>query len=164
MGRKQSLKKLAVILACGACMFQMAVIPAAAETSEESPYLWETFADENTDTVEDIATPRARGDVLNRGYIKLTNKDGKAAIYGETLGIYKSDEIGLELYLEKYNGTTFSSYADWSYVKHNVYTTEASLTVSVPKGYYYSLRGYHYVKNDGLHESVGTATSGLQIK
>lgn len=164
MGRKQSLKKLAVILVCGACMLQMAVISAAAETSEESPYLWETFADENTDTVEDVVTPRARGDVLNRGYVRLSNVDGRASIYGETLGIYKSDEIGLELYLEKYSGVTFNSYDDWSYVGYNVYDVDASLTVSVPKGYYYRLRGYHYVKNDGLHEAVGTMTDGLQIK
>lgn len=164
MGRKQSLKKLAVILVCGACMFQMAVIPAAAETSEESPYLWETFADENTDTVEDVATPRARGDVLNRGYVRLSNVDGRASIYGETLGNYRSDEIGLELYLDKYNGTTFNSYDDWSYVGHNVYDIDASLTVSVPKGYYYRLQGYHYVSDDGLFESAGTMTNGLQIK
>lgn len=164
MGRKQSLKKLAVMTVCSACMFQMAAIPAAAESLGNAPYLWEIFADENTDTVEDVATPRARGDVLNRGYVRLSNVDGRASIYGETLGNYKSDEIGLELYLEKYNGTTFNSYDDWSYVGYNVYDVDASLTVSVPKGYYYSLRGYHYVKNDGLHESVSTATSGLPIK
>ena len=81
-----------------------------------------------------------------------------------TISLIKSDEIGLELYLEKYNGTTFSSYDDWNFIEHNVYYVDASLTVSVPKGYYYSLRGYHYVKNDGLHESVGTMTDGLQIK
>lgn len=161
---KQSLKKLAVVAACGACILQIAAIPAAAETSEDSPYLWETFTDENTDTVEDVATPRARGDVLNRGYIKLTNADGKAAIYGETLGIYQSDEIGLELYLEKYNGTTFNSYDDWSYVKYSAYTVDASLTVLVPQGYYYRLRGYHYVKDNGLAEAVSTMTNGLPIK
>ena len=155
---------MAVTMVCGVCTFQIAVFPAMANTSENSSYLWETFDDEVLDTVEDVATPRARGDVLNRGYIKLSNVDGKAAIYGETLGNYRSDEIGLELYLEKYSGTTFNSYADWSYVKYNVYTTEASLTVSVPKGYYYRLQGYHYVKNDGLHEAVGTMTDGLQIK
>ena len=164
MGRKQSLKKLAVMTVCGACMFQMAVIPAAAETSEESLYLWETFADEGTDTVEDVATPRARGDVLNRGYVRLSNVNGRASIYGETLGNYRSDEIGLELYLDKYNGTTFDSYDDWSYVGYNVYDVDASLTVSVPKGYYYSLQGYHYVSDDGLFESAGTMTNGLQIK
>lgn len=164
MGRKQSLKKLAVMTVCGTCVLQMAVIPAAAETSEESPYLWGTFADENTDTVEDVATPRARGDVLNRGYIKLTNVDGKAAIYGETLGNRKSDEICLELYLEKYSGVAFNSYDDWRYMGHNVYDVDASLTVSVPKGYYYRLRGYHYVSDNGLFEAVSTMTNGLQIK
>ena len=164
MGIKQSLKKLAVMAVCGACMFQMAVIPAAADSLENAPYLWETFADENTDTVEDVATPRARGDVLNRGYVRLSNVDGRASIYGETLGIYKSDEIGLELYLEKYSGSNFFSYDDWSFVKQNVYYVDASFNVSVPKGYYYRLRGYHYVKNDGLAEAVSTTTSGLPIK
>lgn len=164
MGRKQSLKKLAVMTVCGICMFQMAAIPAAAETLEDNFYLWKAFADEGTDTVEDVATPRARGDVLNRGYIKLTNADGKAAIYGETLGNYQSDEIGLELYLDKYNGTTFVSYDDWSFIDRNVYFVDASFTVSVPKGYYYSLQGYHYVSDNGMFEAVSTMTNGLQIK
>lgn len=164
MGIKQSLNKIAVMLGCGICMLQMVAFPAMADTSENNSYLWETFAGEDTDIVEDVATPRARGDVLNRGYIRLSNVDGKASIYGETLGIYKSDEIGLELYLEQYNGTKFVSYDDWSYVKYNVYTVDASLTVSVPKGYYYGLQGYHYVKDDGLAEAVSTMTNGLQIK
>lgn len=164
MGRKQSLKKLAVMTVCGACMFQMATISAAADVPEDESCLWETFVGEDTDTVEDTATPRARGDVLNKGYIRLSNIDGKASVYGETLGNYLSDEICLELYLEKYSGTTFNSYADWSYVKHNVYYVDASLTVSVPKGYYYRLQGYHYVSDDGLFEAVGTMTDGLQIK
>lgn len=164
MGIKQSLKKLAVIVACGVCTFQIITIPAAADTSKTSSYLWEMFADEDTDTVEDTAIPRARGDVLNKGYIRLSNVDGKASVYGETLGNYLSDEICLELYLEKYNGTKFVSYDDWSYVEHNVYYVDASLTVTVPKGYYYSLRGYHYVSDNGMFEAVSTMTDGLQIK
>lgn len=161
---KTSLKKLAVAAGCGACLVQAAVVPAAAETIEPQDYLWEEFAPAGTGTVEDTVTPRARGDIMNRGYIKLSNVNGKAAIYGETLGIAQPDEIGLELYLEQYSGTTFNSYDDWSYVRYNSSTVEASLTVSVPKGYYYRLRGYHYVKDGGMFEAGSTMTDGLPIR
>ena len=162
--KKQSLKKLPVAMVCAACLLPMGAVPAAAAETEASPYIWGGFAEEGTDTVEDIVTPRARGDVMNRGYIRIGNSDGKAVIYGETLGNHLSDEIGLELYLEKYNGSTYDSYASWSYVKYNVYDIDASFTLSVPKGYYYRLRGYHYVKDDGLFEAGSTMTNGLKIQ
>ena len=160
---KCSLKKLAVILGCGLCIGQLAVDTALADTTESNAYLWSNFASEGETSVEDIATPRARGDILNRGYIKLSNTDGEAGIYGETLGNFVVDEVGLELYLEKYNGSIFTSYDSWEYVAYNTYHNTQSLIKPVDKGYYYRLRGYHYVADDDLYESVITTTSGLPI-
>ena len=162
---KHSLKKLAVFLGSSICVLQIAVIPVMANVSEENNYLWKSLAPEGETSVEDTATPRARGDILNKGYVRLSNVDGKAAIYGETLGNFVSlDEVGLELYLEKYDGTTFNSYKDWSYVDYNTSDIAATFLETVEKGYCYCLRGYHYVIDDDLYEAVSTTTNGLPIK
>ena len=162
--KKQSLKKLPVAMVCAACLLPMAAVPAAAAETEASPYIWEDFAEEEADMVEDVVTPRARGNMFNRGYIQLNNSDGKATIYGETLAYYVVDEIQLELYLEKYNGSTYDSYASWSYVGYNVSDVSKGFTLSVPKGYYYRLRGYHLVRDNGAAEAGSTETSGLKIQ
>ena len=160
---KHLLKKTAALLGCGIGLVQMAGIPVMAETTESSQYLWSGFASDGETSVEDTATPRARGDILNRGYVKLSNLDGQAGIYGETLCNHTIDEVGLELYLEKYNGSIFTSYADWERIETNSYQALEALTVSVDKGYYYRLRGYHYAIDDDMYESVITTTSGLPI-
>lgn len=161
---KHTLKKMAVLLGSSICFLQMAVIPVMAETTEESQFLWSDFASDGVMSVEDTATPRARGDILNRGYVKLSNLDGRAGIYGETLCNFALEEVGLELYLEKYNGSMFTSFGSWDCIEYNTYQALKALTVSVDKGYYYRLRGYHYAANDGLYENVITTTDGLPIK
>ena len=66
---KHSLKKLAVFLGSSICVLQIAVIPVMANVSEENNYLWKSLAPEGETSVEDTATPRARGDILNKGYV-----------------------------------------------------------------------------------------------
>lgn len=161
---RQSLKKWAVIVGCSMCVMQITVISAKAETLNENPVHWNKFASIEEDYVEDTATPRARGDILNRGYVRLSNLDGKASIYGETLCNHVIEEIGLEMYLEKYNGNSYVSYDSWNYVEYNTYEATETFNKSVDKGFYYRLRGYHYALDDVLFESVSTTTNGLPIK
>ena len=160
---KHSLKKLAVLLGCGFCIGQMTVVTVLADTNESSSYLWSGFASEGETSVEDTATPRARGDVMNRGYIKLTNHEGEAGIYGETLGNSVIDEVGLELYLEQYDGSVFNSYKSWEFVNYDTYHNTQSFIEPVAHGYYYRLRGFHYAVDDDYYESASTMTNGLPI-
>lgn len=161
---KHSLKKIAVIVGSSICAFQMVNISVMAEVPENTSYRWENFASEEETSVEDTATPRARGDILNCGHVKLSNLDGNAGIYGETLCNFTLDEVGLEIYLEKYDGTVFNSYKDWSYVTYNTYHNTKALTTTVDKGFYYRLQGYHYAIDDELFETANTMTNGLPIK
>ena len=113
--------------------------------------------------VEDTYIPRARGRVFNQGYIQLSDLDGKAGIHGETLASVDADEVGLYLYLEQYNGNSFSTYDYWKTVEYNASMNIKGYTISVPQGYYYRLRGFHYVDADGIYENGSTMTDGLKI-
>ena len=83
--------------------------------------------------MEDTYTPRTRGRVFYQGYIQLTDHDGVAGIHGETLAEVEADEVGLNLYLEKYNGSNFDSYKYWKTVEYNVSKNIKSYQISVPK-------------------------------
>ena len=72
---KHTLKICAVLLACSSYVVLVAAIPAKADVQNEIPYLWSEFASDDITSVEDVVTPRARGDILNRGYVRLTNTD-----------------------------------------------------------------------------------------
>lgn len=161
---KHTLKKCAVLLACSSYVVLVAAIPAKADVQNEIPYLWSEFASDDITSVEDVVTPRARGDIFNRGYVRLTNTDGKAGIYGETLCNTEIEEVGLELYLEKYNGSMFTSYDSWDYIEYNTYHNTKTFIKTVDKGYYYRLRGYHYALDAELFEDGITTTDGLPIK
>ena len=154
---KQYLKRMAAVLTGISCL-AVCVLPAMAETEEK-----DNTAVEAPRAVEDSYTPRARGRVFVRGYIQLTDHDGVAGVYGETLAAVDAEEVGLYLYLEKYNGSDYDSYQYWKTVEYNESMNVKSYRVSVPKGYYYRLRGFHYVDADGIYENGSTMTDGLKI-
>lgn len=150
-------KKIAGIVV-GISSVTFLVMPVMAETSDRG-----TINTEATGVVEDTYIPRAKGRVFVRGFIQLTDLDGKAGIYGETLAAIDADEVGLYLYLEKYDGDSFSTYDYWKTVEYNDSMNVKGYTISVPQGYYYRLRGFHYVDADGIYENGSTMTDGLKI-
>ena len=115
--------------------------------------------------VSDYAQVLQKDAYLSGGSVKLVDKgSGKISIYGSTNGYQRCDTVYLNIYLERStNGRNFYSYLSWEYSASNVSSLSKSFTKSVPKGYYYRLRGYHAAKEGGVKESTSTTTSGLYI-
>ena len=115
--------------------------------------------------VSDYAQVLQKGAYLSGGSVKLVDKgSGKISIYGSTNGYQRCDTVYLNIYLERStNGRNFYSYLSWEYSASNVSSLSKSFTKSVPKGYYYRLRGYHAAKEGGVKESTSTITGGLYI-
>lgn len=157
---KHNRKKIVGILAGMSCIM-VSALPAAANEGEVE--VWNGQAPEGTIVVEDTYVSRTRGQVFLQGFIQLSDLDGKAGVYGETLGRVDAEEVGLNLYLEKYNGSSFDSYRYWKTTEYNTSMNIKGYTVSVPQGYYYRLRGYHYVDANGIYENGSTVTEGLKI-
>ena len=147
------------VVAVGSCLASLPFGMLSAEAKSLKP----SEKEQNSIAVEDTYIPRTRGRVFYQGYIQLTDHDGVAGVYGETLAAVDADEVGLNLYLEKYNGSSFNTYDYWKTIEYNENTNIKSYRVSVPQGYYYRLRGFHYVDADGIYENGSTMTDGLKI-
>lgn len=148
----------------GILAVQAMTLPVNAQTeNKEVPVRWENFISQGSAFVEDTYMPRIRSSVMYSGYIRLEDENGKAGVYGETLAIRKSDIVGLELYLDQYTGGSYGTYTYWHSEEQNTSKNIKSYTVSVPKGYYYRLHGYHYVEDGSDFENGETLTQGLKI-
>ena len=140
----------------------MTVLSVGAETEREIP-MWEEFASKKMNYVEDTYSPLTKGLLMYHGYVKLEEQDGKAGIYGETLAFRDADEVGLNLYLDKYNGTNYGTYTYWKTIEYNTSMNIKSYSIWVPQGYYYRIHGYHYVEDGSDFENGETLTDGLLI-
>lgn len=132
-------------------------------TEAREGVFWNEFAPEGVSEVEDTFRPRIRSSLMYSGYIKLADDNGKAGVYGETLALRTCDRVGLNLFLDRYNGESYGNYTLWETVETNTSMNMKSYTVSVPKGYYYRLHGYHYVEDGSDFENGETLTQGLKI-
>lgn len=155
-------RKIAGFLLGTLALAQLAAVPVSAAAAETEGQ-WEEFAPEGTTQVEDTYRPIMRTDIMYSGYIKLENDSGKAGVYGETLAIRDADEVGLDLYLDRYTGNGYMSYTYWKTVEYNTSMNIKSYTVSVLPGYYYRLHGYHYVDDATAFDNGETITQGIKI-
>ena len=152
----------AIILLCG---FSPEVYAdTEKEVTETVVPVYHYFTETETE-VGDTAYAIQKGAYLSSGGLKLTDKGGgKVGIYGDTTVTQVCDKLYLDIYLERSsNGRNFYSYLSWEYTASNAGSLAKSFTKSVPKGYYYRLRGYHAAKEGGVKESTSTITGGMYI-
>ena len=83
--------------------------------------------------------------------------------FGYTFAYHDCDSIDLYLYIEKLVGNSWQSYKSFKFTDENVSTLSKSITLQVPSGYSYRLRGYHRTYNDGRQESASTVTEGVYV-
>lgn len=134
------------------------IIPVAAET------LTDDVLETTEDSAEDTTYSMLRGNNLNLGTTKIVKlASNKVGINGRTQCHHVCDKVYLEIYLERKVNGTYSVYKSWSFTADNVSNLNKDLTVIVPSGYYYRVRGYHAAK-DGSKESTKTLTSGILVK
>ena len=149
----KKVKKLLGILLFSTILVIANTIPAAAESLLDDITETETTEDFSEDTEYSML----RGVNLNLGTTKITKvASNKVAINGRTQCHHVCAKV------RKVNGT-YSVYKSWSFTADNASKLNKDLTVIVPSGYYYRVRGYHAAK-DGSKESVTTVTKGVLIK
>ena len=105
-----------------------------------------------------------RGNNLNFGTTAINKlASNKVAISGITQCHHVCSTVYLTLTLERKVKGTYSTYKSWEFTASNATNLDKNLTVLVPSGYYYRVRGYHAAK-DGSKESVSTLTKGVLVK
>lgn len=122
-----------------------------------------------TETAEDYAEDTSysllRGNNLNYGNVKIQKiSSNEIAIHGLTQCHHSCDTVYLYLYLERKVNGSYGTYKYWRFEANNVTSLSRELSVIVPSGTYYRVRGYHAAKDGGLKESTSTLTSGIMVK
>ncbi len=154
---KRITKKLLAIICLIVCFSLTNIIPVMAE---------ELITDLETedDFSEDTAYSVLRGNNLNFGTTTVKKlASNKVAVSGITQCHHECDTVYLNLYLERKVNGTYSTYKSWKFTSSNASNLTKDITVIVPSGYYYRVRGYHAAK-DGSKESLTTLTKGVLVK
>lgn len=102
---------------------------------------------------------------LSYGNMKIQKLSStKIAINGMTQCHKKCSKVYLYIYLERKVDGNYGTYKYWKFDASNVSNLTKGLTVIVPSGTYYRVRGYHAASNGGVKESTSTLTSGIKVK
>lgn len=116
------------------------------------------------DYAEDTAYSILRGNNLSFGTTSVKKMaSNKVGVSGITQCHHNCSKVYLSLYLERKVNGTYITYKSWDFTASNASNLTKDITVIVPSGYYYRVRGYHAAK-DGSKESVKTLTKGVLIK
>ncbi len=154
---KEKMKKITRIICLIVCLGLMNIVPVMAQEVVDDI---ETDADFAEDTTYSVL----RGNNLNYGTTTIKKlASNKVGISGITQCHHSCNKVYLSISLERKVNGTYSTYKDWDFTASNVSNLTKDITVIVPSGYYYRVRGYHAAK-DGSKESVTTLTSGVLIK
>ncbi len=126
---------------------------------------WERESEDiNGDYAEDIQYGLTRGNLFNYGCSTITKlSSNKITVSGTTMAHRTCDTLYLYLYLERKVDGSYGTYKYWNYSDTDLFDLSRSLTVTVPSGYYYRVRGYHAAKDGGVKESRTTLTNGIYI-
>lgn len=124
------------------------------------------ITDEETteEWAEDTSYNMMRSNNLNCGSMTIKKLSStKIAINGITQCHRKCAKVYLYIYLERKVNGSYGTYKYWKYNASNVSNLTKELTVIVPSGSYYRVRGYHAASNGGVKESTSTLTSGIKV-
>lgn len=158
---KEKMKKVISILFLVCCCSMLFVVPVMAESLSDD-FSVETDTDE--DYAEDTTYSVLRGNNLSFGTTTIKKlASNKVIITGITQCHHTCNTVYLSVYLERKVNGTYSTYKSWDFTAANATNLTRDITVIVPSGYYYRVRGYHAAK-DGSKESTTTLTSGILVK
>ena len=106
-----------------------------------------------------------RSNNLAFGNMKISKlSSSEIAINGLTQCHHKCKKVYLYIYLERKVNGSYGTYKYWKFNTSNATNLQKVLTVAVPSGTYYRVRGYHAASDGGEKESTSTLTSGILVK
>lgn len=118
----------------------------------------------NDKQAEDYVFNVKRGADFYQGGAKISVLSSNSInAFGYTFAYHDCESIDLYLYVEKLVGDSWQSYKSFKFTDENVSTLSKSITLQVPSGYSYRLRGYHRTYNNGRQESSSTVTDGVYV-
>ena len=158
---KEKMKKIISRLILVCCCSMLFAVPAMAESLSDD---FSVETDTEADYAEDTTYSVLRGNNLNFGTTTIKKlASNKVIITGITQCHHVCAKVYLDVYLERKVNGTYSTYKSWNFNASKASKLVKDITVIVPRGYYYRVRGYHAAK-DGSKESTTTLTNGVLVK
>ena len=159
--KSKLLKRICVaILTASIALSNM--VPVAAESLLDNSGINESL-ETDANYAEDTSYSLLRGNNLNYGTVSIAKASSiEIEVDGTTQCHHDCEKVYLSLYLERKVDGVYSTYKYWEFVDYNVSSLSREISVIVPSGYYYRVRGYHAAK-DGSKEATTTLTSGILV-
>lgn len=82
---------------------------------------------------------------------------------GYTISYSAVDYVGLRLYLQKWDGSSWVDQSSWLFDQPNSNRVDGYKTVYVQGGAYYRSRAYHYVKEGSVTEPKDTVSQYIYV-
>lgn len=124
-------------------------------------------SDPNHGSSKDIETqiPRSTDSLFYDFYCTIDNEETFLYCEGATRAYDLADEIRLNLYLQKWDGSQWADIQNWDYTKYNVQSiTEGENYYSYQHGFYYRVRAEHYIESGSESETQYTTSPYIYIQ
>ena len=87
-----------------------------------------------------------------------------ALCYGCTEAKQVVDYIAVTITLQRWNGSRWENVASWPFSKYNTFSVEGYKGISVARGYYYRVQGFHKVTHNGVTETTYSYTDSIYLQ
>lgn len=144
---------LSLSIAIGACM-----VPSVEVRAQEVAVDGTLLTHELESTMELFAM--SRGIYLHSGSASVTSPGiGLVCSTGKTYATKSIPSLYVKVYMQRYNGSTWSTVANWTQYAYNTNIVTSSKTYSVSRGYYYRTSTVH----NAYGETGAAITNGIYI-
>ncbi|MEE0420187.1 MAG: DUF6147 family protein [Lachnospiraceae bacterium] len=114
-----------------------------------------------TDSFQEVS----RGAILAMGSSEIINRySGVIYLAGETFGYQVCDKLKVFVYLERLEGNEWVPAAQRFYDSENAISLSEGVYLTVPKNYYYRVKGSHAAIKGNVTETNTTRTKGIYIE
>lgn len=152
------MKKIIGVFLSLSIVFVSCMIPSAYAQAEGTTLDGTLLTYELESTMEFISM--TKGIYLLSGSASITSPGtGLVCSTGKTYATMSIPSMFVGVYIQRYNGSTWSTVANWTQYAYNTNIVTSSKTYSVTRGYYYRTVTVH----NAYGETGSAATSGIYI-
>lgn len=152
------MKKIMGVLLSLTILFGACLVPSNMAHANEVAVDGTLLTQELESTVEFLSM--TRGIYLHSGSASITSPGtGLICGTGKTYANMSIPSLFVGVYLQRYNGSSWSTIANWTQYAYNTNYVGSSKTYSVTRGYYYRT----YTVHNAYGETGAAATNGIYI-
>jgi len=92
------------------------------------------------------------------------NSNGTVTIYGETTSYGTVNYLDAEVFLQRWNGSSWVDVTSRTYSNNSYFYVRGSSIITVAKGYSYRCRAVHHAQNAGNNSTQTSVSSALFVQ